>query len=73
MTAVITKNIHDLHWTLTGRLSVLANAIDGVFFAADACAAVAEEDPRLAGYLAALMPLLKLQVPVVPDAPTLED
>ena len=70
MTAnVINKDIHDLHWTLTGRLRVLANAIDGVFFAADACAAVAEEDPRLKDYLESLMPLLKMPVPSMPKAP----
>lgn len=74
MTATISNDIQDLHWTLTGRLHVLANAIDGVFFAADAAAAVAEEDPRLAGYLEALMPLLKLPVPTVPELPSmLED
>lgn len=74
MTAnVITKDIHDLHWTLADRMRELGDAIDGVFFAADACAAIAEEDPRLAGYLKSLMPLLKLPVPSVPEAPpTLE-
>lgn len=63
-------NLNDLHNTLCERLSAVADAVDGLFVAADEVAAIAETDPKLAGYLEALLPLMSLTVPTAPPSPS---
>lgn len=60
----------ELHAEVIARILELDSALEAVVQAVDAAAAVAETDPALTGYVEAIMPLLDVALPPLPQLPT---
>lgn len=64
------KTLAELHAEVTARLQELDEALEAVVQAVDAAAAVAETDPALTGYVEAILPLLDVALPPLPQLPS---